>query len=254
MSEELAKQSTELAQVKLSKQELEEMYGGLEQEDVAIPRLVILQGLSPEVTEGQGRPGEFYIKGHTRNIGKGPVEIIVLMRSKSRIRWQDLTLGGGILCQSGDSKTGIGDPGGDCTVCPLAEWTGTGKPTCDLYQNLIIVLRKDDDWFPVALSGNRTKLKAMKNLNSLLLMELGKGRPLFSKSYNLESLEKTSSKGLKYHSYRVSPANGNAQIPLADQQRAMQIFSSLRGKHIEIVQEHAEKDAEATAEAPSKEF
>jgi hypothetical protein len=253
MAEELAKQNEQaLSTIKLSAADKEEMYGGLEQEDVTIPRIVILQGLSPEVTEGRGKPGEFFIKGLERNLGDDPVEIVILMRSKSRIRWQDLTLGGGILCQSRDSKTGTGDPGGSCESCPHSAWTGTGKPTCDLYQNLIVVLRQDEDWFPVALSGNRTKLKALKNLNSLLLTELAKQRPLFAKSYSLESVNKTSSKGLKYFSYRISPANNNAMIPQEEQQRAYAIYNSLKGKTIDIVQEQ-EKE-EPVAESPSGEF
>lgn len=245
------KQDASLAQVKMNVEDMEAMYGGLEQEDVSIPRVVILQGLSPEVTEGRGRPGEFYIKGLERNLGKGPIEIVVLMRNKSRIRWQDLNLGGGILCRSTDCKTGVGDPGGSCEICPLAEWAGTGKPSCDLYQNLIIVLRKDEDWFPVALSGNRTKLKALKNLNSLLLTELVKQRPLFSKSYLLESLDKTNSNNLRYFSFRVSPANNNQQIPIEEQERAMTVFNSIKGRKIEIVQE---QEKEVGQEAPSKEY
>lgn len=250
--EELAKkEETAIAQMKVGKEDLEAMYGGMEQEDITIPRVVILQGLSPEVTEGRGKPGDFFVKGLERNLGSTPVEVVVLMRSKSRIRWQDLTLGGGILCRSEDSKIGVGDPGGSCEVCPLAAWTGTDKPACDLYQNLIVVFRQDEDWFPVALSGNRTKLKALKNLNSLLLLEQAKSRPLCSKSYLLESLQQTNSKNLKYFSFRISPANDNKQIPIAEQQRAMAIFGSLKGRKIEIVQE---RETEASAEAPSKEY
>jgi hypothetical protein len=253
MSKEITKkQEQALSAIKMSAEDKEAMYGGLEQEDVTIPRIVILQGLSPEVTEGRGKPGEFFIKGLERNLGDDPVEIVILMRSKSRIRWQDLTLGGGILCQSKDSKLGTGDPGGDCSVCPHAAWSGTGKPSCDLYQNLVVVLRNDEDWFPVALSGNRTKLKAMKNLNSLLLTELAKGRPLFSKSYLLESVNKTSSKGLKYFSYRISPNASNAQIPEDEQQQAYAIYNSLKGKTIEIIQEQEKEEVQA--ESPSGEF
>lgn len=215
----------------VSKADLEQMYGGMEQEDVTIPRIVILQGLSPEVTEGKGKPGEFFIKGFERNLGKGPVELVVIMRSKSRIRWRDLKLGGGLLCQSADAKVGQGDPGGDCEKCQFAAWVGTdGKPACDLYQNVIVVLRKDEDWIPMALSGNRTKLKPIKNLNSLLMLEMSKGRPLFSKSYNIEAMQRQNQQGLMYFTYRISPANNNEQLPIEDQRRAMQVFTSIRDR------------------------
>lgn len=236
--------------VGLSKADLEQMYGGMEQEDVTIPRIVILQGLSPEVTEGKGSPGQFYVKGFERNLGKGPVELVVIMRSKSRIRWRDLKLGGGLLCQSNDAKVGQGDPGGDCEKCQFAAWVGQdGKPVCDLYQNVIVVLRKDEDWIPMALSGNRTKLKPIKNLNSLLMLEMSKGRPLFSKSYNIEAMQRQNQQGLMYFTYRISPANNNEQLPIEDQKRAMQVFTSIRGKKINIAEEQ-----ENTEVQPSNEF
>lgn len=233
--------------IKLSQTDIEQMYGGMEQEDITIPRIVVLQGLSPEVSEGKGSPGQFYVKGFDRNLGKGPIEIVVLMRSKSRLRWRDLKLGGGVVCTSTDAKFGQGDPGGECEKCQFSAWTGAdGKPGCDLYQNVIVVFRKDEDWIPMALSGNRTKLKPIKNLNSLLMLEMTKGRPLFSKSYNLESLQRTNPQGLQYFTYKISPANNNQPLPLADQQKAMQIFGSIRGKKLNITEEQEVGNIEAS--------
>lgn len=232
----------------LSKADIEQMYGDMGQEDVTIPRIVILQGLSPEVTEGKGTPGQFYVKGFERNLGKGPVELIVIMRSKSRIRWRDLKLGGGLLCQSADAKLGQGDPGGECEKCQYSAWVGTdGKPGCDLYQNVIVALRKDEDWIPMALSGNRTKLKAIKNLNSLLMLEMTKGRPLFSKSYNLEPMMRQNQQGLQYFTYRISPANDNAQLPIEEQQKAAHLFASIKGRKLNIVEDNQEEQPTVTA-------
>lgn len=235
-------------EIKLSKDDIEQMYGGMEQEDVTIPRVVILQGLSPEVTEGKGSPGQFYVKGFERNLGKGPVELIVVMRSKSRIRWRDLKLGGGILCTSSDAKLGKGDPGGECEKCQFASWQSSdGRPGCDLYQNVIVVLRKDEDWVPMALSGNRTKLKAIKNLNSLLMLEMSKGRPLCSKSYMLEPMQRQNPQGMQYFTYRISPGNNNTQLPLEEQKKALEIFGSLRGKKLNIVEESPEEGVPAAS-------
>lgn len=238
-------------ELKLSKDDIEQMYGGMEQEDITVPRIVILQGLSPEVTEGKGRPGEFYVKGFERNLGKNPIEFLVIRRSKSRIRWKDLKLGGGILCQSPDAKFGQGEPGGECEKCQFANWEGTNeRPDCDMYQNVIIVLRKDEDWIPMALSGNRTKLKPLKNLNSLLMLEMTKQRPLFSKSYFIEPMQKQNSQGMQYFSYRISVANDNKQLPDDEQKRAHSIFNQIKGKKLNIAEEQ-ESPAEA---AVSKDF
>ena len=47
-----AKAKTEIStELQMSKDDIEQMYGGMGQEDVTIPRIVILQGLSPEVVE-----------------------------------------------------------------------------------------------------------------------------------------------------------------------------------------------------------
>lgn len=225
--------------IKMSKDDLAQMYGGMEQEDVTIPRLVILQGLSPEVSEGKGSPGQFYVKGFERNVGKGPVEFIVIMRNKSRLRWRDLKLGGGIVCSSTDAKIGKGDPGGNCETCQFASWASAdGRPGCDLYQNAIVVLRKDGEWVPMALSGNRTKLKALKNLNSLLMLEMMKGRPMFSKSYMLEPMQKTNPQGMMYFVYRIVPGNNNVPLPNEEQQKALEIFNSLKTKRIIVAEEN----------------
>lgn len=237
-----------LAMPAMSQADLKEMYGDMDRDDITIPRMVILQGLSPEVTQGQGRPGEFYIKGLERNLGKGPVEFIVLMRNKSRIRWQDLQFGGGILCRSVDAKQGVGEPGGACEQCPHSVWNGKDKPACDIYQNLIVVLKQDSEWIPMAISGNRTKLKAIKNLNSMLMVELAKGRPLFAKSYTIEAVNRSNTQGMAYWSYRIGPANDNAVLPADVQQKAFVVYNSLKGKTIEIIQEQEAEAPEAGAE------
>jgi len=243
---------TELANVQMSKEDLKDMYGDMDRDDITVPRLVILQGLSPEVTQGLGRPGEFYVKGLEQNVGKGPVEFIVLMRNKSRIRWQDLKFGGGILCRSIDAKQGVGDPGGPCEQCPHSVWNGQDKPACDVYQNLIVVLKNEKEWMPMAISGNRTKLKAIKNLNSMLMVELAKSRPLFAKSYTIEAITRTNNQGMQYWSYRIGTANDNAVLPLDLQQRALAVYTSLKGKTIEIVQENEAEPA--TEEQTHKDF
>lgn len=248
-----AKAKTELStELKVSQADLSQMYGDMGQEDITIPRIVVLQGLSPEVTEGKGSPGQFYVKGFERNLGKGPVEFVVILRNKSRIRWRDLKLGGGLLCTSLDAKIGQGDPGGECEKCTFASWQSSdGRPGCDLYQNVIVVLRKDDVWVPMALSGNRTKLKPIKNLNSLLMLEMTKGRPMCSKSYLLEPTQKQNSQGMGYFTYRISPGNNNAELPIEEQKKALAIFNSIKGKALNIATESPEEHA---TPAPSNEF
>jgi hypothetical protein len=242
-------QNTALANLGLDAADLALMGGGMDSGDISIPRMVILQSTSPEISDALGTPGDFFIKGINQNLGKGPLEIIPLLRSKSRIRWKPIDEGGGLLCRSIDGKTGQGDPGGNCDTCTKKEWihkdpkSGKLKPDCDLYENIICVLRGQEDWIPVAFSGSRTRLKAIKDLNTLLMFELNKGRPLFSKCYTVKGMKKTGTVGNTYFTFGVSTGNNNQVLPQEEIVKAAAIFNSIKGKKLVVSEDREEEDA-----------
>ncbi len=235
------KVETPIAAYQMSQADQEAMFGDIGAEDVSIPRITVLQGLSPEVSEGLGTPGDLFVKGLNQNLGKQPIEIIPLMRNRSRMRWKPMDEGGGILCQALDGLNGIGDPGGDCQSCKYTEWTikdpksGKMKPGCDIVQNVICVIRKEEEWVPMALSGSRTKLRALRDLNSLLMLEQQKGRPIFGKSYVLKVVKKSSGQ-ISYFNISITPGNGNQVLPDVEVQKAARLFQGLRGKTFRIDQ------------------
>lgn len=241
---------------KMSAADLALMGGGMDSEDIAVPRLVILQSLSPEVTtERVGQPGDFYLKGLNLNLGRGPLEIIPLLRSKSRMRWKPMDMGGGILCQSSDGVTGVGEPGGNCGTCTKKDWihkdakTGKLKPDCDLNQNVICVLRGQSDWVPVAFSGSRTRLKAFKELNSLLMIELNKGRPIFTKCYAVKSVTRQSG-AIVYQAFTISPGNNNQLLPPDEQKKAWDFFQGIKGKKLIVTADEDEMGIPAEHHGP----
>lgn len=244
-------QTTALATPALSKEEMQAMYGDMSREHVSIPRLVILEPLSPEVGEKEGAPGDFYVKGLGRNLGPGPVEVVVLFRNFSRMSWKPLSEGGGIICQAQDGKKGIGTPGGDCTVCPNKEWNGPIKPLCDLYENFIVILREDlkrGEGFPMAISGSRTKLKGLKDFNTMLMQLAQRKLPLFAKSYNVRGIEKNNPKIKGNNLYRVfgfSVGNDNKQLDQAEQKEAYEFFKTYSSRPIDIQQEHETSEVAA---------
>lgn len=185
----------------LSAAEVDAMFGDLGKEDISVPRLTVLQGLSPEVTEGLGTPGNFFAKGLNRLYGK-ELEIIPILRSRSRLKWVPMAEGGGVACQAFDAKVGQGDPGGNCDTCLLKEWQGSKPPACDLYENMVVVVRTDEDWIPMALSGSRTKLSAFKDLNTLFWAEREKQRPIYMKSYVAKVVADKSGSGLPFFNLR----------------------------------------------------
>lgn len=221
----------------LSKADQAQMYGELDSSDIIVPRITVLQGLSPEVSQGLGTPGNFFIQGLNMVMGK-QIEFVVLMRNKTRIRWVPINEGGGILCRSFDSKKGEGNPGGDCAACPLKEWSGATAPACDVYENVIVRLRGSDDMIPMVLSGSRTKLKPIKQLNTLLMMQMQKGRPLYTKSYIATVVEKANKGGLKYFSLSISVGNNNAVLPEPELKSSEQMFLMIKDRKLVIEQEN----------------
>ncbi len=243
----------------LTDAEREAAYGDLSREHVSIPRLAVLEQLSPQVKDNLGKVGELFITGINQSLGTEPVEIVVLMRSHSHISWKPISEGGGIMCQALDGKTGIGLPGGVCTRCPQKEWSTNSegkavKPLCDVYENLIVVLRKDlqeGSAFPMAISGARTRLKGLKDFN-IVLMQLAQRRlPPFAKSYFIRAVQKT--KGINTWSvFQITPGNNNALLPETEQQAAGSLFKSICGKAIVIDQPTpAEEGSAAIGDGPA---
>lgn len=226
--------------------DLTDSYGEMNADHVNIPRLVVLESLSPEIREKAGSAGELLVKSLNRNLGPGPIEVVVLSRTSSQIKWKPLNDGGGIVCKAEDGKTGTGDPGGDCSVCPQRQWQGQGKaPLCDQYENFLVVLREDlknGDAFPMAISGSRSRLKKLKDLNTQLMTLVQRRLPLFAKSFKLSVIEKANPKfpANVYHIFSFAPGNDNKQLPEEEQRAAYELFKSFKGKKIIVEQDQQE--------------
>ena len=89
-------------------------------DDMEIPRLRLLQPMSPECVDGDSKPGTFVIDG----VDTVPDPLIVAPLAFAKFRayrnpddWED------VFCVSDDAKIGRGQkegyPGGDCTTCPF---------------------------------------------------------------------------------------------------------------------------------------
>ena len=76
------------------------------------------------------------------------VKGIIVMQHMSRAYWpggggEDAVASGPPQCSSEDSVTGVGDPGGDCSECPMARPGSSGKSraqACKLVRNLYVLL------------------------------------------------------------------------------------------------------------------
>ena len=69
--------------------------------DIEIPRLVLLQSLSPQVVDGDEKPGVFYHSVLEEAIGT-ELLIVPICMTKAYILWKPLHEGGGILARADD--------------------------------------------------------------------------------------------------------------------------------------------------------
>lgn len=118
----------------------------LDKEDQMIPRIKVMQGLSPEVQEGLAKYGDLVNSLTKENYGK-EVTLVPIDWWVSRIYWRDRKEGGGIVCRSFDAIKG--STCGVCSECPHRNWTtsddGKQVPSnCVKIFNVLCALIKEE--------------------------------------------------------------------------------------------------------------
>lgn len=151
-----------------------------DQSEIEIYRLKLLQGQSPELAQGIGRPGWWYLQGQEDATEEVTFLPAGMMRNRElRIKGADGQMGP-LLCRSNDAQHGIGEPGGVCAVCPLQQWgerdpvTGKGTPpACSQIWVYMGVLIEAEE--VCVLSFQKTSTKAAKWLNAIATRKGGFG-------------------------------------------------------------------------------
>lgn len=173
----------------------------IDSSDVFIPKLRLAQGLTNEVQDGLARPGQWLMTGE--DPFDEPIIVPLLMNRRRELRDDDDNRQ--VLCRSLDSLHGVGDPGGDCSTCPMAKWTqGRGKnsknspPACTFIYSYIVYSVEAESL--AILEFYRTSIPAGKMMNTII-MQKGLG------NFGIK-LTASGSKGPKgtYYSPTVTPA------------------------------------------------
>lgn len=88
-----------------------------QQDETAMIRLRLAQGLSQEVQDGLAHPGDWLVSGHDP---LKAVTVVPLLFNRNRAMRDAERM---VVCQSPDAVRGYGTPGGECASCPMARWT-----------------------------------------------------------------------------------------------------------------------------------
>lgn len=143
---------------------------GVEQDMLIIPRLKLVQKMSVEADPPyEIKPGSI-VNSVTKDVlaaltkDGASLVLIPLLNKKSRLFFKPMSEGGGLLCQSQDGFTGIGDPGGSCAECPMNQWNDDEPPKCTELYNIFCLVRGYDYPIPLTASFGKTSFKAGKAL------------------------------------------------------------------------------------------
>lgn len=182
----------------------------VEKSDLVLPRLKLLQPLSPEVQDEEKdvEAGHLYNTLTQQDFGSSIV-FIPIVHFKSRIYWRDRDDDSGerIICSAPDGLHPISSEFSDlCINCKNQKWNNNAKdpkdkaPKCTMFYNFAILI--EGEMTPIALSMERTKIKVAKKLLSLITCT-GK-LDMFAKKYKLGVTKEKNKKGIWYN-YDITP-------------------------------------------------
>jgi len=181
----------------------------VEQGDLTVPQMRLCQSLTPQRQQNEAKfiaslkEGEYFNTVTSENYGSS-VKIVPLMFFKNRVYFRDKKKGGGILCRSDDMKQGIGEPGGECAVCPLNQFgsakdgAGKGKACTEFFNFPSMVVSKDGSVNPNNLVVRSFKSSGITVAKDWLAMMRLRGIDMFGGIYELGSTAKVFTEGTSY--------------------------------------------------------
>ena len=211
--------------------------------DMIIPRVKVVQTLSPERKDKQANEGDI-INSLTKERLNGKI-FIPVFKFNNNIDWKDRAEGGGIQCIARDGKVGEKSDGSQvmCASCRRCEFDNTkqGKdalPKCTKYINFFGFFAGER--MPIILSFAKTNYNEGKKLYSLAKVTM---QNMWNHGYTLN--EKLMSKnGNEWYNTVVSPAGATSE---EDRDFGMQLFKCYRDSITNLNVDYEEGDAAASS-------
>lgn len=205
---------------------------GLENADVqsmAIPYLLVLQALSPQLEEIDGAKAGLIIDSITNEL-LSEVEVVQCGYKRHYVRWGDREAGGGFkgAYSALDVERGAieglqRDAEGRLTI--------DGDQLADTREHYVLYKSASGDWHPAVISMSRTQIKRSRRWMTLVQskeMRTADGKPFTPPSYayiyTLTTQKEENAKG-KWHSWTVT---GSRQIDDAE------LYARARALHSQI--------------------
>lgn len=215
-------------------------------EDIIIPRVKVIQTLSPERRDKLADEGDI-INSLTHEKLNGLTFIPVFMY-KNNVWWRDRADGGGIQCIAQDGKMGTTSDGSlmSCKQCRRCEFDNSKQgraavPACTKYLNFFGFFAGERA--PIILSFSKTSFNEGKKLYSLAKVSM---QNMWNFGYNLNA--KLMSKGNNEWYVPVMTAAGVSSDE--DREFAVQMYKAYRNI-IQSVQVDMDDSAASSTRAPA---
>ena len=200
------------------------------QQDVIMPRVAILQGLSQMIVDGKGNVGDLADSLSKENLGKELIFIPVFL-FKTRVMFE---VGKGLVMMSrngltiSQASTEYQDKiGKSCDDLPEAQWDGSNPPKLSLVYNFPAIKVGRENEFPISISLMRTSAKAGKTLISLAAMS---GEDMFARKYKLTTSVEKNDKG----TYAIAHVELVGRCSDEEYAVGKKWYQSLRGRKIDV--------------------
>ena len=227
-------------------------FENIDRKDILLPRVKLLQPLSPEVTGDAGmKAGTILVNLTNKNLG---TEIIItpILHFRSRIKWLNKDDGGGIECSSPDAKKPLGEIfSTECGTCEAKDWNNDAKkekdqqPSCTLYENFLVLV--GDAREPVLIPMERTKLKVARKFYSMGAL---KGGDMWDWQYKISVTKEKNEADQTYYNYVVTDLT--KATPDDRKKYCESIWKSLSTKTLQAAEmEHPETEATSVKEISS---
>ena len=222
------------------------------QEDMIIPRVKVVNMLSPEFKEKVADEGDV-INSLTKDKLNEKVFVPVFKYS-SNIDWVPRSEGGGIRCHAPTGKIGkpsdLNQPEIRCVECKKNEFDNTKQgvaayPTCTKYINFFGFIKGEP--MPLILSFAKTNYNEGKKLYSLAKVTM---QNMWNHGYTLSS-KKMAKNGNEWFNIEVK-ANG----PTTDEDRALgkNLFNNFRQMDLKVDIEDTASEATTNVDTTKTEF
>ena len=218
-----------------------------EPDDLIIPRVKVINALSPERKEKVAEEGDI-INSLTRDKLNGKV-FVPVFKFNNNIKWRERTEGGGIECIARDGKMGECSDGSTrmCAACKKNEFDNTkqGKdsvPTCTKYINFFGFIAGER--IPLILSFAKTNYNEGKKMYSLAKVSM---QDMFNFGYLLQSALKAKN-GNEWYNIAVAAAGASSDT---DRELAKELYKTFRGSVASMRYDMEEASTDVEGVAPS---